>query len=56
MVAVCLTEATYESKTTRKNLFVPTLDTQKAFDVASHPVLMAGLAQTEIPDDLWLAC
>ena len=55
MAAVCLTEAVSESKATGKNLHVATLDTQKAFDVVSHPILMAELSETQMPNDLWMA-
>ena len=55
MAAVCLTEAGSESKATAKNLHVATLDTRKAFDVVSHPILMAELSETQMPNDLWRA-
>ena len=55
MAAVCLTEALCEARALGKDLYVATLDTQKAFDVVSHPILMDDLMNTDIPDDLWLA-
>ena len=55
MAAVCLTEASFKSKTSRKKLFVATLNTQRTFDVVSDHILMADLVQTDTPDDLWLA-
>ena len=55
MAAICLTEASYESRVQGKNLHVATLDTQKAFDVVSHPIMMAELSKTQMPNDLWMA-
>ena len=55
MAAICLTEASCESRVQGKNLHVATLDTQKAFDVVSHPILMAELSKTQMPNDLWMA-
>ena len=55
MAAICLTEASCESRVQGKNLHVATLDTQKAFDVVSHPIMMAELSKTQMPNDLWMA-
>ena len=54
MAAVILTETLNESKATGKDLLVATLDTQKAFDVVSHPILLRDLIG-KVPTDIWMA-
>ena len=54
MAAVCLTEAVNESSSAGRNLYVATLDTKKAFDVVSHPILLKDLID-KVPPDAWMA-
>ena len=55
MAAVIITEASAEAKHSGSNLFIATLDTEKAFDVVSHPILFKDLFHAGIPADVWLA-
>ena len=55
MAAICLTEASCESRVQGKNLHVATLNTQKVFHVVSHPIMMAELSKPQMPNDLWMA-
>ena len=48
-----LSEAVLDSALTREPLYIAALDTQKAFDVVSHPVLMKMLHLQGINSHLW---
>ena len=52
--AVILTECIQESKNTRQNLLLITLDAQKAFDVVNHNSLLRRLYIDGIQGDDWL--
>ena len=53
MAALILCEAVLDSALTREPLYIAALDTQKAFDVVSHPVLMKMLYLQGINRHLW---
>ena len=53
MAALILSEAVLDSAHTRDPLYIAALDTQKAFDVVSHPVLMKMLHFQGINSHLW---
>ena len=55
MATVCFTEAIACSNKEGTDLYVATLDTEKAFDVVSHPILLVELYNKGISADLWLA-
>ena len=52
--AVILTECILESKNTKQDLLLTTLDTQKAFDVVDHNFLLRKLYLDGITGDDWL--
>ena len=52
--AVILTECILESKNTKQDLLLTTLDTQKAFDVVDHNSLLRKLYLDGITGDDWL--
>ena len=53
MAALILSEAVLDSALTREPLYIAALDTQKAFDVVSYPVLMKMLHLQGINSHLW---
>ena len=53
MASLVLSEAVLDSTLTGESLYIATLDTQKAFDVVSHPVLMKMLYRQGINSHLW---
>ena len=53
MASLLLPEATLDSRLSNRPLYVANLDTQKAFDVVSHPVLMVKLYEQGINSHLW---
>ena len=53
MASLLLSEAALDSRLSNRPLYVATLDTQKAFDVVSHPVLMVKLYEQGINSHLW---
>ena len=55
MAALCLTEVLADAKSNGHNLLVATLDTQKAFDVVSHPIMLRELWRKGISPDVWKA-
>ncbi len=55
MAALVLTEAITEAKSTKRDLYVAALDSQKAFDVVSHPSLLRKLfLADDIDPETWL--
>ena len=55
MAVLCLTEPISKAKTNRSSLVVATLDSEKAYDVVSHPILFLYLFKKGIAPDIWLA-
>ncbi len=54
MAALVLSEAITEAKSSKRDLFVATLDSQKAFDVVSHPSLLRKLfLAQDIDPETW---
>ena len=54
MAALILSEAITDAKENHKDLFIATLDTQKAFDVVHHPTLLRRLFLDGIEPCDWL--
>ena len=54
MAALLLTEAATDSRTRKQHLYLATLDTQKAFDVVDHTILLNKLYDEGINHKLWL--
>ena len=54
MAALLISEAKAETRQDKDQLFLATLDSQKAFDVVHHTILMDRLAEAGIPSDIWL--
>ena len=54
MSAFLLTECQLETKSNKETMFLTTLDTQKAFDVVSHDILLHRLYYDGINDADWL--
>ncbi len=55
MAALVLSEGVMEAKATKQNLYVAALDSQKAFDVVSHPSLLRKLFLAEdIDPESWM--
>ena len=55
MAVLCLTESISEAKANRSSLVMATLDSEKAFEVVSHPILFLDLFKKGIDPDIWLA-
>ena len=53
MASLVLSEAVLDSTLTGESLYIAALDTQKAFDVVSHLVLMKMLYRQGINSHLW---
>ena len=53
MTSLILSETVLDSAQTGESLYIAALDTQKAFDVVSHPVLMKMLYLQGINSHLW---
>ena len=53
MASLLLSEAALDSRLSNHPLYVATLDTQKAFYVVSHPILMVKLYEQGINSHLW---
>ena len=53
MASLILSEGILESSQKGESLYIATLDTQKAFDVVSHPILMKMLYHQGINSHLW---
>ena len=54
MAGLLISEAKAESHDNKTHIFVATLDSQKAFDVVHHTILLDKLVQTNIHDTSWL--
>ena len=54
MAALLVSEAKAEACQNNEPLFLATLDTQKAFDVVHHTILLDKLLNKEIRKDIWL--
>ena len=48
-----MSEAKAEAIHSHHPLFLATLDSQKAFDVVHHKILMDKLAKTNMPKNIW---
>ena len=53
IASLLLSEAVLDAKMCNRPIYIATLDTQKAFDVVSHPVLMVKLYEQGINSHLW---
>ena len=53
MATLCLYESLATAKTEKTELYITSLDAQKAFDVVSHPHLKKKLHQAGIQGNLW---
>ena len=54
MAALLISEAKAEARQNNEQLYLATLDAQKAFDVVHHTILLNRLAELGIPRDIWL--
>ena len=54
MAALLISEAKAEARQNNEQLYLATLDAQKAFDVVHHTILLDRLAELGIPSDVWL--
>ena len=54
MAALLVSEANVEALQNNELLFLATLDTQKAFDVVHHTILLDKLLDKGIQEDIWL--
>ena len=54
MTGLLISEAKAESQENKTHIYVATLDSQKAFDVVHHAILLDKLVQTNILDTSWL--
>ena len=54
MAALLISEAKAEARQNNDQLYLATLDAQKAFDVVHHTILLDRLAESGIPHDIWL--
>ena len=54
MAGLLVSEAKAESQDNKMHIYVATLDSQKAFDVVHHAILLDKLFQTNIHDTSWL--
>ena len=54
MAGLLISEAKAESQESKTHVYVATLDSQKAFDVVHHAILLDKLVQTNIHDTSWL--
>ena len=54
MAALLLSEADCDSKSQRKQLYLATLDTKKAFDVVDHTILLNNIYEQEVNKKIWL--
>ena len=54
MAGLLVSEAKAEAIQNRHPLFLATLDSQKAFDVAHHTILLDKLLETNISRDIWI--
>ena len=50
MAGLLISEAKAESQENKTHIYVATLDSQKAFDVVHHAILLEKLVQTNIHD------
>ena len=54
MAALLIIEAKAEARQNNDQLYLATLDAQKAFNVVHHTILLDRLAESGIPHDIWL--
>ena len=54
MAGLLISEAKAESQENKTHIYAATLDSQKAFDVVHHAILLDKLVQTNIHDTSWL--
>ena len=54
MAALLISEAKAEACHNNDQLYLVTLDAQKAFNVVHHTILLDRLAESGIPRDIWL--
>ena len=54
MAALLISEAKAEGCQNNDQLYLATIDAQKAFDVVHHTILLDRLAESGIPHDIWL--
>ena len=52
MAALLISEAKAEARQNNEQLYLATLDVQKAFDVVHHTILLDRLAELGIPRDI----